>query len=333
MEGKIQITPEELYTLKVMMTKMIEVETFTNEKLSTVYPDLGTIYHYTNLNTLISIIENQTLYFSNIYFLNDKKEFKYGVELILSRIDALKNQGLNSEILNMLTEHTDLLFKYERYVMCFSKNGDLLSQWRAYANNGKGVAIGFDSMCLDKSTDQIIYGEHINYNEKNQITTIDELIRIIINFFEGYKEIFEWQPYGYEWTVSNIIFEFLSQIIAGYKSPAFFEEQEYRFEYIIDGNAIKREDEKVFFRSVDTHITLYIKVINEYRKFLIDKQTGFYNECSEYPSFVLKSFPIKEIIIGPSLDFDMNKMAIEELLKSNGYDNVEIKKSNIPYRL
>jgi len=30
------------------------------------------------------------------------------------------------------------------YIACFSEKGDLLSQWRAYADDGEGVAIGFD---------------------------------------------------------------------------------------------------------------------------------------------------------------------------------------------
>lgn len=29
------------------------------------------------------------------------------------------------------------------YAACFSEEKDLLSQWRGYANNGAGVAIGF----------------------------------------------------------------------------------------------------------------------------------------------------------------------------------------------
>ncbi|WP_416152053.1 DUF2971 domain-containing protein [Pseudomonas sp. Bout1] len=33
---------------------------------------------------------------------------------------------------------------------CFSKAGDVLSQWRAYADDGQGYAIGFDSKLLKK---------------------------------------------------------------------------------------------------------------------------------------------------------------------------------------
>ena len=40
---------------------------------------------------------------------------------------------------------------------CFSKNGDLLSQWRAYAEDGKGFSIGFDS-------NYIYHGLGVNIN-------------------------------------------------------------------------------------------------------------------------------------------------------------------------
>lgn len=35
-----------------------------------------------------------------------------------------------------------------KYATCFSKSSDVLSQWRAYAQNGEGVAIGFDEVKL-----------------------------------------------------------------------------------------------------------------------------------------------------------------------------------------
>ena len=34
--------------------------------------------------------------------------------------------------------------------MCFSESEDQLSQWRGYAQNGKGLAIGFDKRILEE---------------------------------------------------------------------------------------------------------------------------------------------------------------------------------------
>ena len=333
---KLPITSENWTSLKLQMSDAIMQQIFVNDKLKKEFPKLDTIYHYTNLNNFISIVENQTLYSTNISFLNDKREYKHGVDLLLSRIDILKNGGFSPDILDMLVTHIDLIYKSERYVTCFSKNGDLLSQWRAYANNGKGIAIGFESMMIEKKMNLYLQRKHVIYDVKEQTEFLDELIKIIINFFEEYIEIFDWAEYGYEWLVTNAIIEYLDIILSGYKDPSFFEEQEYRLEYVIDGRVNKKKHVEINYRATETQIIPYIKFISEYRQTEIDKAKGRYDDIDinddEIFSFKRK-LPIKEIIIGPSLDYEMNKLGIEELLKSNGYDDVIIKKSTIPYRL
>ncbi|HEY8660108.1 MAG TPA: DUF2971 domain-containing protein [Hanamia sp.] len=50
---------------------------------------------------------------------------------------------------------------------CFSKNGDLLSQWRAYAEDDKGFSIGFDSNYiyhgLGVNINSVVYEEETQY--------------------------------------------------------------------------------------------------------------------------------------------------------------------------
>ncbi len=148
-----------------------------------------------------------------------------------------------------------------------------------------------------------------------------------------YKDIFDWAEYGYEWLVTNAIIEFMNDIISGFKDPSFFEEQEYRFEYIIDGNMIKKYDDEIHFRATETLIIPYIKLISSFKQFQIDKQNGRFDDIAEDPIHSFMKLPIKEIIIGPSLDFEMTKMGIEELLKKCDYTGIKIIKSKIPYRL
>jgi hypothetical protein len=335
MEEKLPITPENWTSLKLQMSEAILHQIFVNDKLNKEQPKLNTIYHYTSLNNFISIVENQTLFCTNISFLNDRREYKYGVDLLLKRINILKNDGLNSDVLDMVSEHIDLIYKSERYVTCFSKNGDLLSQWRAYANNCKGVAIGFESMMIERKMNLYLQRKHVTYDVKEQTEILDELIKIMINFFEVYKEIFDWAEYGYEWLVANAIIEYLDNIISGYKDPSFFEEQEYRLEFVIYCRVNKKEHVEINYRASETQIIPYIKFISEYRKTEINKTKGRYAdiEIDDNEIFSFKSrLPIKEIIIGPSLDYEINKQAIEEMLIKNGYDDVIIKKSTIPYR-
>ena len=309
------------------------VNSILNEKLNRQFPSLGTIYHYTTLSSLISIIETQTIFSTNINFLNDKNEFKFGVGLILNVVDKLKKENIENPVLDMIEEKIDRIYKSERYVTCFSKNGDLLSQWRAYSNNGKGVAIGFNSSLFKSSINQIISGKHITYDESYQLKVIEELIRIILAFFKKRKEMIEWADYGYEWLVASTVLEFLDNIIATYKHPSFSEEEEYRFEYTIDGNMIKKGKENILFKSTDTIITPYIRLKGKYKQYLEDKDKGLYDDLGADLTFAIKQLPIDKIIIGPSLDFESIELGIQELLDKNNYENVKIEKSKIPYRI
>jgi hypothetical protein len=304
-----------------------------NDKLNKQFPHIESIYHYTSLSGLIAIIETQSIFCTNINFLNDKKEFQYGVDLIQKVIEKLKDEKFEISVLEEIEKNIEHIFKTERYVTCFSKKGDLLSQWRAYANNGKGVAIGFDFHSFHHSIEQNINGKHIDYEESEQKKVIEELIRIIVNFFVERKEIIDWEDYSFDWLVTTVIFDFLQDIIASYKSSSFSEEQEYRFEYTIDDNIRKKGDEEIHFRSSESMIIPFIKLETEYRKFLREKENGKYDDYGAYPSIVLDKLPINEIIVGPSLDFKTTKNAIEEILSKYKYKNVGIKKSEIPYRI
>lgn len=330
---KIKINGDNWNAIRMELSQIIMFHAVGNEKLNKQFPSLKNVYHYTSLNGLISIIENQTIYCTNLDYLNDKKEFKHGVSLILRVIDRLKQEKYELDILDKVEQNIDTINKSERYVTCFSKNGDLLSQWRAYANQGKGVAIGFDFMKFKYSINQIISGRHIDYDEHYQQQVIEELIKVIIEFFKSRKEIIDWQDFGFERLVNTIIIEFLQNIIASYKSHSFQEEQEYRFEYEIDGTMIKRGKEEIFYRASDTLIIPYIKLKAKYRMFLEDKEKGKYDNYGAYPTFSIDKLPINEIVIGPSLDFDLVKRGIEELLHKFEYMDVKMIKSEIPYRI
>jgi len=333
LEKKIEITEEAITALNMQLSDTIIGEIFRNEKLGKNFPETNIIYHYTSIFGLISIIESQSLFCTNINFLNDKREFKYGVSVIEEVIQKLKKENFWNSILEMVEVSIDQIYKVERYVTCFSKQGDLLGQWRAYANQGKGVSIGFDLHKIDSSLDKYISLKHIEYDHDLQLQVIEELFRIVIAFFLERKDIFDWTNQNFDHLVSYVIIDFIQDIISSYKSDSFKEEQEFRFEYLIDGNIVKKEEEDIYFRSSDSLIIPYVKLETKYRKFLRDKENGEYESAGAYPTILLKNLPIREIIVGPSLVYDDIKFGIEELLLKHNYENVRILKSDIPYRL
>lgn len=190
--------------------------------------------------------------------MNDKKEYKFGVEQVIKVIEKLKTEKFSDEILNNFEDNIDTFYESERYVTCFSKEGDLLSQWRAYANQGKGIAIGFDLYNLEYSLHQHVKGCQISYDEPSQLISIEEIIKIIIRYYEKNRDSFDWSKYGYERMVKKSIVGFLHHIISAYKSDGFRDEKEFRIEYHIDGNIVKKSDEEVYFRSTADMIIPYV---------------------------------------------------------------------------
>jgi hypothetical protein len=112
------------------------------------------LYHYTNDAGLSGIIESGQLWFTDIFALNDPSELRHGLSIA---IDVLKSRATAArpEIATFasILERFDLDAGIEAaghfFICCFSGNGDDLGQWRAYANNGQGFALKFDTSSLE----------------------------------------------------------------------------------------------------------------------------------------------------------------------------------------
>lgn len=124
------------------------------------------VYHYTDGWGLRGILESGTLRFGDIFYLNDPSELKHGVEMACNVLDQLTGQHghplyrkFAEEFGKGLRSGVEEVAHF--FVCCFSKNGDDLGQWRAYADNGKGYAIGFDGPSLVEafSADQDANGQ------------------------------------------------------------------------------------------------------------------------------------------------------------------------------
>ncbi len=96
-------------------------------------PDV--IYHYTSNDVFVKILDGKSLRMSSRHHLNDSMEG----EQFFSLLKTHPNQPNEANI--DVIRHT--LDPLECFVTCFSSERDLLSQWRGYARNGTGVAIGF----------------------------------------------------------------------------------------------------------------------------------------------------------------------------------------------
>jgi hypothetical protein len=320
---KQKITNEIWIELQGNMLQDLLLTYPNNKKLNKVFEQNDILYHYTGLNGFLSIIETQSLFFSNVNFLNDSKEIKHGVDIVLKAIEETEKNE-TSDILLKMKENIDLLYKSEKYVTCFSKDGDLLSQWRAYGNNGKGISIGFEFADLTDSFDKYLTGTHIEYDETTQIESIKEYINLIVHFYKKIQDNYDWNGQDFNNLVAKQIITFFNNVIYSFKHPSFIDEREYRLQLEIDN----KDDIDLKFRATENLIIPYTVLKNSYASYLETKESD-----ETEPIFSLKKLPISKIIIGPSLDYETVKIGIKQFLFEKGYKEINIEKSNVPYRI
>lgn len=114
-----------------------------------------TLWHYTTARGALGIISSKSIYATHIRYLNDPSEVSYGVEVVRDACDRyladVKNERSRSFLTQLsaaLTESAPILT--DAYVACFSEEEDNLNQWRLYAAEGGGYAVGASSAALKR---------------------------------------------------------------------------------------------------------------------------------------------------------------------------------------
>lgn len=124
------------------------------------------LYQYTDANAVKSIIENNEIWMTNIRFLNDKEEFKIGLNYLQHAFETLYefpdsiSQICIEQIKKHFVYHDHAAINFDilnnsLYVASFSYAPDLLSQWRGYGM----YAVGFDPLLLSQSGLRAIGGD------------------------------------------------------------------------------------------------------------------------------------------------------------------------------
>ncbi|WP_192847950.1 DUF2971 domain-containing protein [Clostridium coskatii] len=280
-------------------------------------------------------------------------ERKWIISIIEEALDkSLKDEGIIIDLrekywyedgINNHIEYLLSMLKYKvmesSYIACFSRKGDLLSQWRAYGDDGKGVSIGFDSKLLRKvnSKKNDIYIEDILYDKDEQIEDIrlavndavtymknlfhDDAVRVSDDFNKYFIEEFD--------AFCEVICDELEISSCYMKNPAFKEEDEVRIFYVplisSEDNSLAIQEELSRTRRFSNYV---LKPINFHAR---NDQIIGYADLS-FEKLVQKNI-ISEVIIGPSSR--VNKNDICYLLSKFGYNSndISINESQASYRL
>ena len=111
-------------------------------------------FHYSDMAGTYGLLTSAQFWATDLRFLNDEGELRYGVEIASTAFRRSFDRA-QGEVLDFLHFVEDVLQivtlgpkAYRRFAVSLSRNGDLLSQWRAYGGGGTGCALGFDTEVL-----------------------------------------------------------------------------------------------------------------------------------------------------------------------------------------
>lgn len=111
------------------------------------------IYHYTDVASALAILRTGHFWFTERVHLNDTLELQYGLRIAHEMFDtSIKAAGPTvplSAADHFIREVELGLVEFGYWVASFSYEGDDLSQWRSYADDGRGVCLGFSVHELD----------------------------------------------------------------------------------------------------------------------------------------------------------------------------------------
>jgi Protein of unknown function (DUF2971) len=144
------------------------------------------LYHYTNVEGLVGILNSGSIHFTNNRFLNDEWEGKYLYKILDELIEEDKQYKIVKTLCNTL--FNDFMFKHDFYISSFCQKPDLLTMWNRYTN-GNGVCLEFEMPSsaktiakLNKIIDEIsLIKVTYNYKKnKNSIKKIADEIRLLL---------------------------------------------------------------------------------------------------------------------------------------------------------
>ncbi len=309
-------------------------------------PRLDSVWHYTTADGLRSIVEGGVLWATSHRFMNDSEESSFATKTLQAAADEVR-KGVSDEV---RARFDDLMKAAERrhleaFLLCAASEPNLLTVWRGYGS-AVPYAIELDSRVDLFPVEQVRGDSHphppkgwqpeiIDYDEEGRpimgpdpdgvrvekqmwgrVEYDDTLARGRVN---SIKALAMNAPH----VVADALLPWgtLGQIdLLQLKHPAFIDEREARtvFEVFPRWKFVK-------YRTSRFGLTPYIEVSPA-------DGTNMYAATDPFVHRPAAKLPIRSVHIGPSPLGEESVSALSEFLEFNGYPDVQIVKSTIPFR-
>jgi hypothetical protein len=213
--------------LRAKIRKGTRIKSMLQEALC-VPGDQDIYYHYCSAQTFQAICDSKAVRFSDATTMNDAAEMAWGhtklieagplVTKLRDTVPEFKDldAAFFASVAVHLERHRSILHPF---FSAFSRQPDVLSQWRAYADDGRGFSIGINGKAL-KSLPASLY--EVVYDPNDQLMQARNALGTLYMAYKAKSEIFP-----------GMVGSLLGSLLA-FKNPAFAEEQEIRSVHLVD---------------------------------------------------------------------------------------------------
>lgn len=275
------------------------------------------LYYYCSTNVFLSVINNQTLWLSDVTKSNDGLELSGYINLLLDALQKAMFKNSSIPYDKVVTALKSKMWNYYCLAICFTDQDDVVSQWQAYGDDGKGFAIGMSVSALKQicSTHPLFKLSDVVYfsndrNDKSITKDIDEQIQALSKICNSVE-------YDTKIDIDKAISHWAGNVIltsaAFHKLKCFCGERETRLcylRYIYENQYSELKPSSMLnnvrFRSTRTAIIPYLAL-----------------DISEYKNI------FSELVIGPCNTSDIG--AIRLLLAKQGFSCCSVRKSQSYY--
>jgi hypothetical protein len=275
------------------------------------------LWHYTTGDALLSIVQSDTLYATQVSCLNDSTEIRYAAQLFRDAFLDIKTTNSYSEeqaphlerMIKATGEESALSLHLSSwwFVTCFSKEKDDLSQWRAYSgsNSGEGYALAFYAGGLFAPSHALV---RVNYDRAVHRELATKIAKATLQFIsEGREKLKKEAAETQEAWVSEFLNDWTIRIgVFGpvVKDPSFRAENEYRIVHQLQA----KELSKLQFKQKQTLMSRHLPL-------------------------VFQSLPIVEVMLGPAHRHrEISRVSINTCLQQHGHNAVPVSFSAIPFQ-
>jgi len=268
-----------------------------------------TLYHYTSFRGLMGIVASHSLWASEIRYMNDSAEMRHTINLMVGAIgNRLQSRPDYAAFYQPMLEwlHHRLGNDHFVFAASFRAHGNLLSQWRGYADNGGGVSIEFDAQGFRQ------------YSGEDSPFGLTRLWRVVYNDMSQRNVVRKAIDYPY-WPSQaqpdcvRYIADALSFFLPTFKNVDFIDEKERRL--IFTPDPVKPP--KPRFRVRAGMLVPYMRMRD---------MAGLPPEAPPRP------LPIVRVLVGPGRHRLLNRESLRMALDAQGYGTVPVDVSSTPYR-